>query len=90
MTKVIDYLTEYYPDDRIVVLHGLDKAILGITHDHNPDTPPVLVYSINKIYDQLIEEDGMTVDEAIDFSDYNIFSPCTENWPMFVEELEWT
>ena len=51
----------------------LDKAIIGTTLTYQADERvPVFVYSGDKIVSILINRDGMTRDEALDFIDFNI------------------
>ena len=45
---------------------GLDNAILGYSSDCR------VIYSVNQIMQTLVERDGMTPDEAIEFFNFNI------------------
>ena len=49
----------------VVILDGLDAAVIEQRGSR-------LVYSEEKIIDILMERDGMTREEAIEFIDYNI------------------
>jgi hypothetical protein len=42
-----------------------DSAIVGVTDEGN------VVYDFNKMVDHLVERDGMTRDEAVEFIEYN-------------------
>jgi hypothetical protein len=57
--------------DFTVFLEGLDDAIVGL--DFVAD-PPRVVYSVEKIIDILSERDGMTLEEAVEFYEYNIYN----------------
>lgn len=63
-------------------------AFLGITNDD----PPKAIYSEEKVLDVLVNRDGMSYDEAIDFFEFNIRgSHMGDKTPMYVlsfEELE--
>jgi len=45
---------------------GFDHAILGYSSDCR------VIYSVNQIMETLVERDGMTPDEAIDYFNFNI------------------
>tara|TARA_R100001594_G_scaffold138882_1_gene182804 strand:- start:149 stop:403 length:255 start_codon:yes stop_codon:yes gene_type:complete len=53
---------------------GLENALLGqMAVDRWTDQPyEVLVYSVEKILNVLMERDGMTSEEAQEYFDYNI------------------
>ena len=70
---------------------GLDYALIGLW---NPvfndridnDGKTVAVYSIDKILNRYMEQDGMTYDDAMEFFQYNVVDVFTENHPIFIEE----
>ena len=49
-----------------VVLDGYDDALIGVTYEGHA------VYDYDVIIDQLTKQDGMAVDEAIEWVEYNI------------------
>ena len=53
-----------------IILDGLDDAIIGIVEEFG--NGPKILYSKNKIINILVEGDGMTSDEAIEYYDFNI------------------
>jgi hypothetical protein len=53
-----------------IILDGLDDAIIGIVEEFG--NGPKILYSKNKIIDILVERDGMTSDESIEYYDFNI------------------
>ena len=53
-----------------IILDGLDTAILGIVEEFG--NGPRILYSKEKIIDILVERDGMTSEEAIEYYDFNI------------------
>ena len=59
----LDYLANNYPDS--IILDNMDEAIIGI------DTDEHIIYSHNKCVECLMEHDGMTGEEAMEWVDYN-------------------
>jgi hypothetical protein len=53
-----------------IILDGLDDAIIGIVEEFG--NSPRILYSKEKIIDILVERDGMTSEEAIEYYDFNI------------------
>jgi hypothetical protein len=65
---------------------GFDDAIVGEVSSFGRDG--TILYSIQKIIDILVERDGMTPDEALEFYDYNIAgSYLGEGMPTFLNDL---
>lgn len=77
---MLQQILDNYPEQPFVILDGLDKAVIGV--DQNAER---LVYSINDIVDCFVEQ-GMEVDEAIEFYEYNTARavPYIENAPILV------
>ena len=66
---------------------GFDDAIIGMAERIN--LGPVVAYSVSKIIDIMIERDGMTYEEALEFYEYNIVgSWMGENTPVFITTNE--
>lgn len=70
MTKfeeIKNYLSERDDADEIILMTSpsYDTAILGISSDGN------VIYSYSKMIDYLVETDGMSEEEAMEFIDYN-------------------
>lgn len=61
-------VSEYNED--ALIADGLDEALIGVAERIN--LGPVAAYSVEKIYEILMNRDGMTYEEAIEFFDYNI------------------
>jgi hypothetical protein len=53
-----------------IILDGLDNAIIGIVEEFGVGNR--ILYSKEKIIDILVERDGMTSGEAIEYYDFNI------------------
>ena len=63
---------------------GFDKAIIGQTYDMVVSEER-LIYSIDKCVEILVERDGMTCEEAIEFLDFNVLCAYIgKDQPIFV------
>lgn len=62
---------------------GFDEAIIGMAERINLN--PIVAYSVDKIIDIMIERDGMTYEEAMEYYEYNILgSWMGDNTPIFI------
>lgn len=61
-------------EDSVLKADGLDDAIVGIARPVSLDNQPVLVYDVDKVVEIFRDRDGMTLEEAIEFFDFNIDS----------------
>ena len=69
-------------DEPILFADGLDDALIGITET----SPHRAVYSARKIIDILIERDGMTLEGAVEFYEFNIAGAYVgEYTPIYVQ-----
>ena len=76
-----ELISEINPD--ALFCNGFDDAIIGIAERIN--LGPVVAYSVEKILDIMIERDGMTYEEALEYYDYNIQGAWMgENTPIFI------
>jgi hypothetical protein len=63
----------------VIIVDGYDEAIIGQT------TKDVVVYNVATIIEILMERDGMTEDEALEYFDFNIDgSYMGEHTPIFI------
>lgn len=69
----MDELEGILSDYNIIFLDGLDEAILGYSYNSECDKYTIC-YSVSKIIEILQTRDGMTLEEAEEFYDYNIDS----------------
>ncbi len=66
-----------------IILDGLDDAIVGVTEEFGNGRR--ILYSADKIIGILMERDGMTWHEAVEFYDYNILGlHAGEQNPVFL------
>ena len=74
-------------DNKPLLADGFDKAVLGLSR--GPGSADVAVYSIDRCIDVLVERDGMTEDEAIEYMNFNVLDafmgPMT---PIFLWEMD--
>lgn len=73
-------------DDQLIILTEFDDALLGISR--RCGKPPHAVYSREKCI-QILEEDGLTREEAEEHFDFNIGGAWMgEGTPAFLESYE--
>ena len=78
----IEIIKELYPDETFLIADGFDDAIIGVD-----DNNLKIVYDIDEVINILIR-DGMEVDDAIEFYEYNIAgSYVGENTPSFIRVI---
>jgi len=67
MTDIRDELTDMNPE--ALLADGFDGALVGyaVVNDR-----PIALYSAQKIIDQLMKQDGLTEEEAIEHFEFNI------------------
>ena len=66
---------------------GFDDAVIGVAE--RPNLGPVVAYSVSKILNIMMERDGMTYEEALEFYEYNISAAWMgENTPVFITTNE--
>lgn len=62
---------------------GFDEAIIGVAERIN--LGPVVAYDIDKMVEIMVERDGMTQEEAMEFFDFNIIGAWMgENTPVYI------
>ena len=74
-------------DENALLMDGFDEALIGFSQRINE--PLLAVYSYSKMMNSLMERDGMTDEEAMEYIDYN----CVGSWvgeqtPIIVMPLE--
>jgi hypothetical protein len=62
---------------------GFDEAIIGMAERIN--LGPVVAYDVDKMLEIMVERDGMSYEEAMEYFDYNIIGAWMgENTPVFI------
>jgi hypothetical protein len=65
--NMLDLIIEMNPEEEFLKADGLDEAIIGYD-----DQTGRLIYSMSKIINILVEDDGMTEEDALEHYYYNI------------------
>lgn len=69
-----------------IIYDGYDDAIIGMGSRIN--LGPVVAYDVDKIIDILVNRDGMTYEEAMEYFDFNIIGGWLgEFTPIFITKL---
>ena len=69
-----------------LIAEGFEKALIGFGYQFNT---PVAVYSKDKCLYVLIERDGMSSDEALEYFDFNVAGAWMgKSTPIFIEGEE--
>lgn len=75
-------IEEINPD--ALLCDGFDEAIIGMAERIN--LGPVVAYDVDKMLDIMVERDGMTYEEAMEYFDYNILGAWMgENTPVYIK-----
>ena len=86
---IVNKILSLEVDDEIVqgmvVIEGMDDAVIG--YAEKSDGGLRLVYDFDKIVDVFVDRDGMTVEEAMEFIDFNFHFPGKQQ-PIIVHSLE--
>lgn len=63
---------------------GFDEAIIGMAERIN--LGPVVAYDVDKMLEIMVERDGMTYEEAMEYFGYNILGAWMgENTPVYIQ-----
>ena len=72
-----------HKDKRPIFYDGFDDAIIGVTQRMNEE--PLVAYSVDKMVEIMVERDGMTHEDAVEYFDFNIGGGWIgPNTPMFI------
>ena len=78
---MIDYCDLVYAD-------GFDDCIIGVCTGYGRE--PCLAYDRGKVLGKLVDRDGMDLDEAVEFFDYNIEGGYIgSRTPVFIDTESW-
>ena len=79
----IEEIQEINPD--ALVCDGFDEAIIGMAERIN--LRPVVAYDVDKMIDIMVERDGMTHEEALEYFNFNILGAWMgEFTPVFISK----
>jgi len=77
-------LEDYEGYEELLICDGLDDAIMGVCMRYGE--PDVVAYDFLKVLNILVERDGMSPEEALEFFEYNIIGAgMGERTPVFVD-----
>lgn len=69
LNQIVEYMGE-----EVMLMDGFEDAFIGFSR--RCGQPTLASYSFNKMVDILVERDGMDLDEAVEYIDYN----CAGAW----------
>lgn len=76
----LEYLEHLDPEP--IMFDGLDAAIIGVMDRFG--TPSVVLYDVDKVIGLLMDRDGMSHEEAVEFFEFNIIGAFVgETTPAF-------
>jgi hypothetical protein len=77
-------------DPNALLADGFDGCVIGVTDSWSGHTRPTrVVYSVEKIIKQLMDDDGCTYEEAVEHFEFNVAGAYVgEHTPVFVRSLE--
>jgi hypothetical protein len=77
-------ISEEYPD--LLKADGLDDAIIGVVQRMGIQA---ICYDEDKVIEILMERDGMTYEEAIEYFDFNIAGAWVgDSTPFFLQKMD--
>lgn len=85
-----EWCAEHNPS--VLFADGFDEAIIGVAERSGQE--PLVVYSIELMAEILIERDGMSDDEALEYLGYNVLGAWVGDetplflWPLRMEDIE--
>ena len=80
-TMTLEQILEIFPEEELLKADGFDDAIIGVEQ-----LQLRLVYDIDKMRNILIEKEGMSFEEAMEYLDFNVFgSYVGEQTPIYIQ-----
>jgi len=64
---MLEQILEHYDDEEILIADGFDDAVIGIDEKQMR-----LIYSVTKCLDILMERDGMSLEDVIEYFEFNV------------------
>lgn len=81
---MLEEILEYYPDETFLKADGFDDAVIGVEIAE----PMRLVYSVKKVIEILITEDEMSMEDALEYFEFNIRgSYVGEQTPIWCDDM---
>jgi hypothetical protein len=81
MENKLEQILEMYPDVEFLKADGFDKAVIGVDVKNYR-----LIYDYYLAIKVLIEDDGMTEEDAIEHFDFNVLGSLRDDseYPIFI------
>ena len=77
--NLLDNILDYYSDEELMIADGFDDAVIGIDVSSTR-----IIYSVKKCIEILCIRDDMSLEEAMEFFEYNVsgayHGPKTPIW----------
>jgi hypothetical protein len=81
---MLEDILEYYPDETFLKADGLDSAVIGVEIGE----PMRLIYSVTKIIEILMNDDEMSMEDALEHFEFNIRgSYVGEQTPIWCDDM---
>jgi len=68
LSELLEWIEEFNPE--ALLADGFDDAIIGICERFGND--PVVAYDKDKCINILVQRDGMSYEEAVEYFDFNV------------------
>ena len=81
--EVAEYIGDRFPDEDIIFPTGYPEAFIGISTDG------AAIYDKDSMIATLVEADGMTWEEAMEFLEYNVYNTHMSDHitPIYIDRL---
>ena len=77
-----DVLMQNLEENQCLLPDGFDHALVGITTGINP----VAVYDINRMVESLVNRDGMSHEDAVEYLEFNVIGAYVgEKTPLYID-----
>lgn len=85
--EIRERIVELTDDPEVLLIDGFDDAIIGLSSRINE--PTLAVYAWEKLVNTLVERDGLSVDDAIEYIEFNVLGAWVgDRTPIIVLPLD--
>jgi hypothetical protein len=79
---MLEQLLKYFEDEEFLKADGFDEAVIGVD-----ERSMRLIYSVTKCIELLMVNDDMSIEEAIEYFDFNVRGAYVgDNTPIWCED----
>ena len=83
----VDEVADRYDGESMLKADGFDDCLMGVVSRFGQ--PYILCYSREAMLEKMVERDGMSYDEAVEFFEFNILGAWVgDGTPCFIEKVE--